>query len=358
MALRVLNVAFPFAPVGEDAVGGAEQVVAQLDRALVANGDRSLVIACAGSRVAGHLIELPAPPASLDEAAREAMHRTMRRAIARALRGERIDVLHFHGLDHPAYLPADGPPALVTLHLPLDWYAPGALHPTRPRTWLQPVSASQARSAPPGVALLPPIENGVRLPPPTKMRRRGFALALGRICAEKGFEDAIDAAKCADVPLLLAGEVFAWTEHRRYFETCLAPRLDARRRWIGPVGGARERRLLAEARCLLVPSRAAETSSLVEMEAIAAGTPVIAYRAGALPEIVDDGVTGRLVDGVEAMAAAIGSVERIRASTCRRVAAMRFDAARTTAQYLSLYRRLASRANAAAAAQLEPEQSW
>ena len=147
MALNVLNVAFPFAPVGEDAVGGAEQVVAQLDRALVANGDRSLVIACAGSRVAGRLIELPAPPASIGETAREAMHRTMRRAIARALRDERIDVLHFHGLDHPAYLPSAGPPALVTLHLPLGWYAPGALHPTRPRTWLQPVSASQVSAA-------------------------------------------------------------------------------------------------------------------------------------------------------------------------------------------------------------------
>jgi len=350
MSLTVLNVAFPFAPVREDPVGGAEQVVAQLDRALVAAGHRSIVVACAGSRVAGRLVALPAPPAEIDEAARAAAHRRVRAAIAHVLREEHVDLMHFHGIDHAAYLPPDGPPALVSLHLPLDWYPPQALRPARPRTWLLPVSEHQARQAPPGVELLPPVGNGVRLPPPSAVRRRGFALALGRLCPEKGFEDALDAARLAGVPLLLAGEVFPWAAHKAHFHAAIVPRLDALRRWIGPVGGARKRRLLAAARCLLVPSRVAETSSLVAMEALAAGTPVIAYPAGALADVVEHGVTGYLVDGVEAMAAAIGAAGAIDPATCRRRAQERFDLERSAARHLALYRELAADRGAGAAA--------
>lgn len=344
MSLTVLNVAFPFAPVGEDAVGGAEQVVAQLDRALVAAGHRSLVVACAGSRVAGRLVELPAPPPTIDAAARARMHRRVAAAIAEVLRAERVDLMHFHGLDHSAYLPDFGPPALVSLHLPLDWYAPQALHPRRPRTWLLPVSADQARRAPHGVRLLPAIGNGVHVPPRSALHRRDFALALGRICAEKGFPDALDAARCAGVPLLLAGQVFPWAEHRRHFEADIVPRLDALRRWIGPVGGERKRRLLATARCVLVPSHVAETSSLVAMEAMASGTPVIAYRAGALADIVRHGVTGYLVDDVAGMAAAIREADRIDAVACRQLARTRFALTAVMARHLALYARLADAA--------------
>lgn len=341
MTLAVLNVAFPFAPVGEDAVGGAEQVVTQLDRALIERGHRSIVVACAGSRVAGRLMALPAPPPRLDADAREQVWPLVRAAIARVLSEETVDLIHFHGIDHAAYLPGAGPPVLISLHLPLDWYALEALRPRRPYTWLLPVSEDQARRAPPGVALLPPIGNGVRLPKPSALHRRGYALALGRICPEKGFDDALDAAHRADVPLLLAGRVFPWSDHRRHFETAIRPRLDARRRWIGSIGGARKRRLLAGARCLLVPSRVAETSSLVAMEAAAAGTPVIAYRAGALADIVEPGVTGYLVDDVDAMAAAIVVADRIDSEACRRRARQRFDLDHVMARHLALYRQLA-----------------
>lgn len=354
MSLTVLNVAFPFAPVGEDAVGGAEQVVAQLDRALVAHGHRSVVIACAGSHVAGRLVGLPAPPSTVDGAARETACRRVAAAIADVLRTEPIDLMHFHDLDHSAYLPDFGPPALVSLHLPLDWYAPHALRPRRARTWLLPVSASQARRAPRDVVLLPAIDNGVCVPPRSSVRRRDFALALGRICPEKGFPDAIDAAKRADMPLLLAGQVFPWIEHQRHFEADVMPRLDRWRRWIGPVAGKRKRRLLAAARCLLVPSHVAETSSLVAMEAMASGTPVVAYRAGALADIVQHGVTGYLVDDVPAMAQAIGRAHRIDAATCRLVARTRFDLESAMARYLALYARLADRAPGAGCATERP----
>ncbi len=305
--MRVLSVAYPFAAVGRDAVGGAEQVLTAIDRALMARGHASTVIACAGSRVAGRHVAIAACDGEIDDAARRRTHAAVA-AMARRAMGD-ADLVHMHGIDFSAYLPPAGPPVLATLHLPPDWYDPAVFHPARDGTWLHCVSAAQHRACPASPALLPPIGNGVPVADFGLARhaRRRFALMLGRICPEKGQHLALDAARRADVPLLLAGEAFAYHAHRDYLERRVRPRLDARRRWLGPVGFARKRRLLAAARCLLVPSCAAETSSLVAMEAAACGTPVIAFRAGALPDIVRDGVTGFIVDDADGMADAIGS---------------------------------------------------
>jgi len=346
MKLTILSVAFPFARVSPDPLGGAEQVLAQLDRALVAAGHRSFVVAAAGSRVAGRLVSVPwVEPAS--DSARNIAHHAVRRAVERVLAQVRVDAIHLHGADFDLYLPPNGPPALVTLHLPLDWYGPAALRPQRPLTWLQPVSTTQARAAPSDVSLLPAIANGIDCDAFEPQRKLDCALVLGRVCAEKGFHDAIDACKLADVPLLAAGTVFPWPAHRRYFTYEVRPRLDARRRWIGAIGGRRKRRLLAAARCVLVPSRAAETSSLVAMEALAAGTPVIAYPNGALADLVEHGVTGYLVDGPASMARAIYCVDRIDPEACRRQARERFALEHTVAAYFRLYQRLAEIGGAA-----------
>ena len=345
MSLRILSVPFPFVPVRADAVGGAEQVAAALDRALVAAGHESIVIACEGSQVAGRLVALPRPSPDSNDRARAQVHQQTRAAIARVLREQPLDTIHLHGIDCDAYLPPPGPPALISLHLPLGWYTPGVLRPRRPLTWLQPVSRHQARSAPEGVRLLAPIENGVAENPFALVtRKRNFALALGRICPEKGFHEAIAAARAADMPLLIAGEVFAWEAHRRYFDEQVAPLLDERVRFIGPVRGARKQRLLAAARCVLIPSRAPETSSLVAMEALAAGTPVIAYASGALPKIVEHGVTGFIVNDASAMARAITQCECLVAQTCHENARRRFPLQRMCDAYLDLYQRLAAQA--------------
>jgi glycosyltransferase involved in cell wall biosynthesis len=248
-----------------------------------------------------------------------------------------------HSLDFHAYLPPEGPPVLVTLHLPPDWYPAEVFRPSRPDTWLQCVSASQLRNCPLSPALLPHIENGVPLERfEARVRKRDFAFTLGRICPEKGFHLALDAAGEADVPLIVAGEVFRYRAHEDYFCNEILPRLDGRRRrFIGPVGFARKRRLLAAARCVLVPSLAPETSSLVTMEALACGTPVIAFPSGALPEIVEHGRTGFLVDGPREMAQAIRRAGEIDPAECRAAARERFSAARMIGEYFSLYGRLA-----------------
>lgn len=340
MGLTVASVAYPFATVSADPVGGAEQILARLDQALVAAGHRSIVIAPEGSTAAGELRSVPAVTGTIDETARARVHAAVRTRIGQAV-ADGADLVHLHGIDFPDYLPRPGPPVLATLHLPLDWYPADALRPARPRTHLQPVSASQAARAPAGAILADPIENGVAIPDGLA-RKLDYAFMLGRVCPEKGFDDAIDAAVRARSPLLMAGTVFPYPEHRAYFETRIQPRLDACRRWLGAVAGQRKARFLASAHCLLVPSKAPETSSLVAMEAIAAGTPVIAYRAGALPEIVEHGRTGFLVHSVDEMADAIAEAGRIDPAECQARARARFPLERMTDAYLRRYRALAA----------------
>jgi len=120
MPLTILNVAYPLAPVGPDAVGGAEQVLSQLDRALVDAGHQSIVIACEGSRVAGTLVSVPQANGPLADTQIDAARARHGQAIVAALDRWRIDVVHLHGADFYTYLPPAGIPVLATLHLPIN----------------------------------------------------------------------------------------------------------------------------------------------------------------------------------------------------------------------------------------------
>jgi glycosyltransferase involved in cell wall biosynthesis len=343
VTLTVLSVGYPLAPVSRDTAGGAEQVLATLDRALVANGHRSLVVAQEGSSVAGELLPVPKPVGVLDERATAVAQAATRAAIAEALARWPVDVVHLHGIDFHAYLPSPGVPALATLHLPPAWYPREALHPGRPDAWLVCVSEAQHRAAPPSSAMLRPIANGVDVEGLAAVHaRRSFVLCLGRICPEKGVHLAIEAARRAGASLLIAGEVFEYGAHRRYFDEVVSPQLGPGCRFLGPVGFARKRRLLTAARAVLIPSLVEETSSLVSREAAACGTPVIAFPNGALTEAVEDGRTGFLVGDVPAMADAIGRVATISPEVCRKVAHERFSEENMVREYLALYERLAS----------------
>jgi glycosyltransferase involved in cell wall biosynthesis len=343
MPLTVLSVSYPLAKVSPATAGGAEQVLAIIDKALVRKGHRSLVLAPEGSRCDGLLIPAHIPSGVLDDAAKSEARSVFKHLLERALARFSIDVVHMHGLDFSGYLPDGDVPVVVSLHLPLDWYPSRALEHKYPNTVLVGVSNFQERTAPAESQIDCVISNGVDMDEYRPTCRAGdYVLALGRICPEKGLQLALDAAERVGVGLILAGTVFEYAEHRRYFDSMIAPRLSERVRFIGPVGGKRKRDLLAGAKCLLIPSLVSETSSLAAMEAMAAGTPVIAWRSGALPEIIADGRTGFLVSSVEEMADAIAHVGCIDPQECRREAEERFDARAMFSRYLSLYESVAN----------------
>ena len=339
--LTVLSVAYPFAPVSPDAVGGAEQVLSHIDQALTLGGHHSIVAACEGSRVSGTLMVTDVPSGTVTPEIRREVHHRHFATICRALERWPVDVIHMHGIDFIDYLPPEGLPTLVTLHLPLEWYSFALRSLRRSRTWLHCVSRSQRAGGSYGLRLLPEIENGVSDAfIAAHHAPRNFALTLGRMCPEKGFHLAIDACNRAGVPCLLAGQVFPHSTHESYFKAEIVPRLDERVRFIGPLGLQRKRRFLAAAQCLLVPSLVAETSSLVAMEALACGTPVIAFASGALPDIVEHGKTGFIVRDMGEMAVAIRDVGNINRGICREVARKRFSLQKTLSRYLELYQQL------------------
>ena len=338
--LIVVSVAFPFAVVSADPVGGAEQILTRIDRALTDAGHRSIVVAAQGSLAAGELVGVPACSGPIGRNEWGRAHKSLREIIGQIVAQSGADLVHMHGVDFQYYLPSPGVRVLATLHLPLTSYPPGSLDLTRPRTWANTVSRYQHERAGhhPRIACL--IENGVVAPPGPPTRKEPFALAMGRICPEKGFHLALDAAKAANIPLKLAGSVSNFPEHRQYFEDEIKPRLDDCRQWIGPVSGDFKWQLLQSAQCVLVPSLVPETASLVAREALAAGTTVIAYPSGALAETIEDGRTGFLVNNVEEMTRALSRTREIDPLCCRRIANERYSAVRMAEEYLELYQQL------------------
>jgi glycosyltransferase involved in cell wall biosynthesis len=170
--------------------------------------------------------------------------------------------------------------------------------------------------------------------------KRRFCLGRGRICPEKGYHLAFDAAALSETPLLLAGEVFRYAAHEEYFRHEILPRLGRLGRYLGPVGFRRKRCLLAAARCLVVPSLIAQTSSLVAMEAMACGIPIACFHVGALVEIVEPGETGFVVSDTREMANVIKRCTVLDPQQCRRRAWDRFRVERMCEKYFAVYRRL------------------
>jgi hypothetical protein len=158
MKLVVLNVAYPFAPVGSNALGNAEQLLTRLDSALACSGHESFVMACEGSVTEGILLATPKPSSVFDAAERLHIHEQYRFTLQMFVEKWPIDLIHMHGPDFYEYLPFPGVPVLVTLHQPVTQYPEIVFHLDRPQTFLQCTSAAQRNACPPCPYLLPEIE--------------------------------------------------------------------------------------------------------------------------------------------------------------------------------------------------------
>jgi glycosyltransferase involved in cell wall biosynthesis len=199
------------------------------------------------------------------------------------------------------------------------------------------VSISDADRAPelPYVAT---VHHGIDLDALPFSPRSGEALvAFGRIHPDKGTAAAIDIARRAGRRLVLCGIV----QDAAYFREQVEPHIDGDRvAYLGSIGPERRAQVLGSAAALLHPIAFAEPFGLSVVEAMACGTPVIAYRRGSMPEIIDEGVTGFLCDGAHSAAAAVDKAVRLDRAVIRQVAERRFAAARMVDEYLAAYRRV------------------
>jgi glycosyltransferase involved in cell wall biosynthesis len=165
---------------------------------------------------------------------------------------------------------------------------------------------------------------------------------LGRISPEKRVDRAIAIATRVGMPLKIAAKVDPTDQG--YFDAEIAPQLrHPLVEYVGELGEGEKGAFLGSAYALLFPIDWPEPFGLVMIEAMACGTPVIAFRHGSVPEVVDDGVTGCIVDGVEEAARAVARIPTLRRQDCRRTFETRFSASRAAADYVDIYRRLAVR---------------
>jgi glycosyltransferase involved in cell wall biosynthesis len=166
------------------------------------------------------------------------------------------------------------------------------------------------------------------------LRSGGYLLFFGRIHPDKGTAHAIDVACRVGLPLLIAGIV----QDQQYFDEAVAPRVDDDQvRYLGPVTADRRPQLLGQAHALLHLVDFDEPFGFSVVEAMACGTPVIAFRRGSMPELIDDGVTGMIVDDVDAAAAAVSRVGRLDRATIRDTAVRRFGRDRMVDEYVTVY---------------------
>jgi glycosyltransferase involved in cell wall biosynthesis len=254
----------------------------------------------------------------------------------------RFDVIHFHtDYVHFPLVRRHRCATVTTLH--------GMVHPHDLRALLEEyhdvplVSISNNQRSPlPAANWLGTVYHGLPLDAFTFCRDQGKYLAyLGRMSPEKRVDRAIEIATRTRVPLKIAAKIYP--EEKNYFEQTLLPLIRGAKPFVEFVGeiGHRERdEFLGNAAAVLFPIEWPEPFGLVMIEALACGTPVIAWRRGSVPEVLDNGVTGYIVDSIVEAANAVDRIDRLSRATCRSVFERRFDAARMARDYVEVYGRV------------------
>jgi glycosyltransferase involved in cell wall biosynthesis len=343
--LSILYVAYPLLTVTPESAGGAEQMLLAVEREMARAGHSTTVAASTGSQAAGRLLPTGNPANAPDQY--ESREREHSACILEYLsqHSNEFDLIHDKSgsfFRHAAECPV---PVLATLHLPRSFYREEYFHNPAPTLFLNCVSPSQAGSFDGLPNFDGVVENGIAVDDfPFSTEREDYLLWLGRICEEKAPHLAIGVARKARLPLVLAGRVYPFSYHRKYFDREIRPHLGEGSdvRFIDTPARQNKLKVLSHARALILTSTAAETSSLVAMEAMACGTPVVAFRRGAFPEIVVDKETGFVVETGDEMAAAVEKVGNISPDACRMHVETRFNSARMGREYEALYRVVSS----------------
>jgi glycosyltransferase involved in cell wall biosynthesis len=346
--LRVAMLAPPWISVPPPGYGGVESVVSALTEALVRQGHDVTLFCAPGSVSSAKVVTLldEAHPDEIERSLYEVDHvvRAFAAVEAAAHRG-RFDVVHDHcGFTALALADRIDTPFVHTLHGPFTSSTAAFYAYHGHKAALVSISRAQLAWAPPGLEPLCSIPNPIDLGAWALQERKGdYLLWVGRMTPEKGPHRAIVAARAAGVRLVLAGVIQAGQQV--FFDREIAPHIDGDRvRFVGEVGGSVKRSLFANARGLLMPIRWNEPFGMVMVEALACGTPVIAFPEGAARELVVHGHTGYLVDGERAMADAVSNLPRIAPRACRAWVAEHCDVDVVASAYAETYRTVAHRA--------------
>jgi len=338
--MRIAQVAPLYESVPPKLYGGTERIVSYLTEELVREGHEVTLFASGDSMTQARLVpvcpeSLRLAPNCIDQLAH---HVLMLEYVFSERRN--FDIIHFH-IDY-LHFPLSRREQIVnvtTLHGRLDIPELAPLY--QVFRDMPVVSISDAQRDPlPWVNWQGTVYHGLPEDQLTFRPGTGEYLAfLGRISPEKGLDEAIKIAQLVGMPLRVAAKIDR--ADQEYFETCIKSRLhDPLIEFTGEIGYPEKNDFLGDAAALLFPINWPEPFGLVMIEAMACGTPVIAYPRGSVPEIVDDGITGFLVHNAEEAAKAVEGIAAIERRSCRRRFEERFSARRMSEDYLALYERL------------------
>lgn len=339
--MRIAQVAPLHESVPPKLYGGTERVVHHLTEELVRQGHDVTLFASGDSLTQARLVPVCAQSLRLDNQCVDplAHHVLMLERVFGAV--EDFDVIHFHidYLHYPVSSRAQVP-VVTTLHGRLD--LPDLVPLYRRFQNMPVVSISDAQREPlPWLQWEGTVYHGLSPADYTFYPDTGKYLAfLGRISPEKGLDEAIAIARRAGMPLKIAAKVDR--VDRDYFNSSIRPLLDDPLiDFVGEIGFPETNRFLGNAYALLFPIQWPEPFGLVMIEAMAAGTPIIAYRRGSVPEVMEEGISGMIVQNVEQAAHAVARVSSIDRAGCRAYFEQRFSASRMCRDYVAVYEQLA-----------------
>jgi glycosyltransferase involved in cell wall biosynthesis len=341
--MRIAQVTPLYEAVPPRLYGGTERVVSHLTDALVELGHEVTLFASADARTEARLVAVRDQAIRLDPALLKsdlAAHLSQLAEVRR--RAAEFDVIHFHtDMIHFPFFDRQAGKTVTTLHGRLDLKDLSGVYQRWPQFPLVSISDDQRRPLP-FANWVATVQHGVtaafyRFSP----RAQGYLAFLGRISPEKRPDRAIAIAKATGKRLKIAAKVDA--ADRAYFEEKIEPLLDHPLiEFIGEIGDAEKSAFLGGAEALLFPIDWPEPFGLVMIEAMACGTPVVAYACGSAPEVVEDGLTGFIVRDQAQAVAAVGQVGRLDRHAIRRRFDERFSATAMAARYVDIYDRLAA----------------
>jgi glycosyltransferase involved in cell wall biosynthesis len=320
--------------------GGTERVVSWLTEELIALG-HEVTLYASGDSVTSAQLEAVWPRAlRLDGAVRDpnALHMMMLERVYQ--RAADFDFLHFHLDYYPFSLfSRQSTPFVTTLHGRLDLPEHQPLFDTFSSVPVVSISDAQRRPLP-QAGWVRTVHHGLpeRLLMPKPIKPSYFAF-LGRIAPEKGIDRAISIARHCGVPLKIAAKVD--NVDRKYFDEQIQPMIKPGNvEYIGEINDKEKSEFLSGAIVLLVPIDWPEPFGLVMIEAMACGTPVIAFNRGSVPEVIDDGLTGFIAEDINGAIGAVDRLGQLSREKIRKRFEERFTARRMAQDYLSVYRSL------------------